>query len=88
MDISSTRPFAYSTPLVNKIAGGLGAYILLCLYPAYGLLRGWWSGDYSSFSGEGLLVAAATTIAFGVFARMTMLNYLTGEGRSARTPDR
>jgi hypothetical protein len=80
MDTSSARPFAYNTSLVNRIAVGLSTYILICLYPAYGLLRGWWLGDFSSFSGEGLLTAVATAIAFGVFSRMTMLKYLTVDG--------
>jgi len=77
METSSTRPFAFSTSLINRITVGLSAYILLCLYPAYGLLRGWWMGDYSSFASEGLLTAVATASAFGVFARLSMPKYLT-----------
>ncbi len=75
-DIATVRPFAFSASLVTRIALGLTAYILFGLYPAYGLLRGWWTGDFSAFAGEGIAVAAATAAVFGVFARWTMLKYL------------
>lgn len=75
-DIEMVRPFAFSTPLVTRIALGLSGYILLGLYPAYGLLRSWWMGDFSAFTVDGLAVAVGTAAAFGVFARWTMLKYL------------
>lgn len=79
-DAKTVRPFAYSDALITRISAGLSAYILLCLYPAYGLLRGWWLGDFSTFSGEGLMVVVATSSAFGIFARWTMLKYLRIDG--------
>ncbi len=70
------RPFTYSSAQVRRIAAGLSAYILFILYPAYGLLRGWWLGDFSSFSIAGVSLAVATASAFGLFAHRTMLKYL------------
>jgi hypothetical protein len=85
MDTSSARPFAYNASLVNKIAVGLATYILICIYPAYGLLRGWWMGDFSSFAAGGLLTAVATAVAFGWFARVTMRKYLRVDDHSIDT---
>jgi hypothetical protein len=79
-DAKTVRPFAYSDALITRISLGLSAYILLCLYPAYGLLRGWWLDDFSTFSGAGLMVVVATSSAFGIFARWTMLKYLRIDG--------
>ena len=79
-DAATVRPFVYSDALITRISLGLSAYILLCLYPAYGLLRGWWLGDFSSFSGEGLMAAVATSGTFGIFARWIMLKYLRIDG--------
>lgn len=75
-DATTVRPFTFSNALVARIGAGLSAYILFVIYPAYGFLRGWWLGDFSSFSAEGMLVAVATSGAFGFFARWTILKYL------------
>ena len=76
-NISSVQPFIYSMAQVNRIVLVLSAYIFFFLYPAYGLLRGWWMGDFSSFSVGCVWVVIATAVAFGFFARVTMLKYLT-----------
>ncbi len=78
-DIASIRPFIFSEAQVTRIALGLSGYVLFCLYPAYGLLRGWWMDDFSAFTVEGCGVAVGTAAAFGVFARWTMLKYLKVE---------
>lgn len=75
-DATTVRPFTFNDALVARIGAGLSAYILFIIYPAYGFLRGWWLGDFSSFSSGGLMVAVATSGAFGIFARWTMLKYL------------
>lgn len=75
-DEKTVRPFAYSDAQVSRIAAGLSGYVLFILCPAYGLLRGWWLGDFSSFSVEGPVVAVAILCAFGFFARWTILKYL------------
>ncbi len=75
-DIETVRPFIFSEVQVTRIALILSGYILFGLYPAYGLLRGWWMGDFAAFTVEGCGVAVGTAAAFGVFARWTMLKYL------------
>ncbi len=79
-DADTVTPFAYNNALVTRIALALSGYMLLILYPAYGLLRGWWTGDFSSFSVGGIAIVLPTSIVFGVFARWTMLKYLSVDG--------
>ncbi len=70
------RAFISSRRIVNRIAFALGCYIFFVLYPAYGLLRIYWTGDTGSFAYSGILTALVTSTLFGLFARRTIARYL------------
>ena len=70
------RPFIVEMKAVNKIAVILSIYLLLAIYPAYGLLRLVWTGDASAFSPSGISIAVLVSVLFGVYARRTMWSYL------------
>ncbi len=69
------REFVATDSTVNWIALALGGYILLVIYPSYGLLRLLWASSGSAFDMNGILVAVATSVLFGLFARMLMRRY-------------
>ena len=75
--LGDIKPRAFLAPdkTVNRIAIALGAYIACVLYPAYGLLRLYWTGDTSAFDFSGVSTAAITSILFTAFARRTMMRY-------------
>lgn len=75
--LGDIRPRAFIAPdkTVNRIAIALGAYIAFVLYPAYGFLRLYWTGETTAFDVSGISTAAITSILFTVFARRTMMRY-------------
>jgi len=77
--LGDIKPRAFVAPekTVNRVALFLGAYIALVLYPAYGLLRLYWTGETTAFDYSGISTAAITAILFTVFARRTMMRYFT-----------
>ncbi len=70
------RPFIVEMKTVNQIAVTLSAYLLLAIYPAYGLLRLVWAGNTSAFSPSGIAIAVLISVLFGIYARRTMWRYL------------
>lgn len=75
--LGDIKPRAFSAPAktVNRIALLLGTYLLLVLYPAYGFLRLYWTGEATAFDFSGISTAVVTSILFTVFARRTMMRY-------------
>ena len=70
------RAFSATARQVNKIAAALGLYILLVIYPGYGLVRLIWANDATAFDLEGFSIAIVTSICFGLYARKTIRSYL------------
>ena len=69
------RAFAAPQKTVNRIALLLGGYLLFVLYPAYGLLQLYWTGETTAFDGSGILTALVSSGLFTLFARRTMSRY-------------
>ena len=66
------RPFPLgesAQKTIDKIALAIVLYILLILYPSYGLLRWFWSGDLSPFDLKGVITALATALFLGFYSR-------------------
>lgn len=71
------RRFLAEPKVIDLITLALSAYLLLVIYPAYGVLRIVWTGDSSAFSLGGVATALLTAALFAVCARWTIRRYLT-----------
>ena len=72
------RPFSAKASSINLVSVGLGAYLLLAVYPAYGFLRWYWVGEEAGFSFKGVGIAVVCAISFTVFARLIIRRYFHG----------
>ena len=73
------RPFPLgesAQKTIDKIALAIVLYILLILYPSYGLLRWFWSGDLSPFDLKGVITALATALFLGFYSRRAITSRL------------
>lgn len=59
---------------INKVAILIFVYIVLVLYPAYGVLRWFWNPDFPIVDLEGAVKAVITGVLFALFARRSIFN--------------
>lgn len=71
----AAKPFRADPRTIDRLALAMSAYTMAVLYPAYGLMRWWWTGTTSAFSPGGIAVAVLVAGLFGLFARRTMRQY-------------
>lgn len=77
LDGIKPRPFANPekvTRITNRVSLGIFLYIVIVIYPAYGLLRGFWVPDFPVMDLEGTLTALIVGGLFALFARRSILN--------------
>jgi hypothetical protein len=65
----TARPFEVSDSRINTTSLVLGGYVLLVIYPAYALLRYWWTDSDSVFSVSSAVTALVCAVLFGLNVR-------------------
>ena len=76
------RPFTSpeaSIKFINKVSLMIFFYIVLILYPAYGLLRQFWVEDFPIVDIEGMVTALIVATVFTWFARRSITNRVVAQ---------